>query len=199
MAVGKRLRFEVFKRDAFTCAYCGRTPPDVLLHIDHIVPLAAGGTDALDNLITACSDCNLGKGASGLNVRPASSVSEERVQELQERIAQARAYAELVAEEHAAREKLIGRQLAIVGEFWAQQWGATEEIEEDGQGWYVLPDGGLFPLESSVRLILKRLPVEEVIEAIEITRTRFPAATIDAVHYFYGVCWNKVRQREAER
>ena len=56
-----RLRFDVFQRDNFTCQYCGRKAPDVVLHVDHIVPVANGGTDTIENLTTACRDCNLGK------------------------------------------------------------------------------------------------------------------------------------------
>jgi hypothetical protein len=63
MSLSKKLRFEIFKRDSFTCQYCGKTPPDVILHVDHIHPVAHGGGDDPMNLITACSDCNLGKGA----------------------------------------------------------------------------------------------------------------------------------------
>ena len=61
MAVSKRTRFEVFKRDGFTCQYCGRTPPTVTLECDHVHPRARGGGNQLCNLRTACSDCNLGK------------------------------------------------------------------------------------------------------------------------------------------
>lgn len=55
------LRFEVFQRDQFTCQYCGRKAPEVKLEVDHRIPVADGGTDSFDNLITACSDCNQGK------------------------------------------------------------------------------------------------------------------------------------------
>src|SRR3990167_2754457 len=58
-----RTRFEIFKRDDFTCQYCGRQAPAVILHADHIVPVADGGTDDPMNLITACEDCNHGKSA----------------------------------------------------------------------------------------------------------------------------------------
>jgi len=57
----KRLRFEVFNRDQFTCQYCGAQPPDVVLECDHITPLSHGGATSLDNLITACEACNKGK------------------------------------------------------------------------------------------------------------------------------------------
>jgi 5-methylcytosine-specific restriction endonuclease McrA len=32
-----------------------------VLHVDHVVPLAAGGTTSEGNLRTACEECNLGK------------------------------------------------------------------------------------------------------------------------------------------
>ena len=60
------VRFEVFRRDSFTCQYCGGRAPTVILHVDHVVPVVAGGTNDLANLLTACSVCNEGKGARRL-------------------------------------------------------------------------------------------------------------------------------------
>jgi len=58
-----QLRFSVLLRDGFRCRYCGRTSrePGVVLHADHLVPLAAGGATNEDNLLRACEECNLGK------------------------------------------------------------------------------------------------------------------------------------------
>ena len=58
-----RLRFEVFKRDNFTCQYCGRNVKEdgVKLHCDHIIPQSKGGEDNMKNLITSCMECNSGK------------------------------------------------------------------------------------------------------------------------------------------
>lgn len=56
------IRFQVFQRDNFTCQYCGNTPArGALLEADHIVPRAKGGPDTLENLVTACWECNIGK------------------------------------------------------------------------------------------------------------------------------------------
>ncbi|MCC6756031.1 MAG: HNH endonuclease [Solirubrobacterales bacterium] len=60
------VRFEVFRRDGFTCQYCGRRAPNVVLHVDHVVAVVAGGSNDLDNLLTACSTCNVGKGGRSL-------------------------------------------------------------------------------------------------------------------------------------
>ena len=57
-----RDRFEIFQRDRFMCRYCGAIPGESELQIDHIVPIAKGGTNSLLNLITACRLCNAGKG-----------------------------------------------------------------------------------------------------------------------------------------
>lgn len=56
-----KLRFEVFTRDGFRCRYCGAQPP-VQLEIDHVQAVAAGGKDELANYVTACVECNRGKG-----------------------------------------------------------------------------------------------------------------------------------------
>lgn len=62
MAVGKRLRFQIFRRDNFACRYCGRAAQDgAVLEVDHIKPRAEGGADDPTNLVTACEGCNSGK------------------------------------------------------------------------------------------------------------------------------------------
>ncbi len=60
-SIDLRTRFKVLRRDHFTCMYCGARPPYVRLHVDHVVAVSRGGSSDERNLITACSDCNLGK------------------------------------------------------------------------------------------------------------------------------------------
>ena len=45
------------------CAKCGREPPDVTLHVDHIVPVVLGGRSKRDNIQFLCQRCNLTKAA----------------------------------------------------------------------------------------------------------------------------------------
>jgi len=54
-----RKRFLVFKRDRYRCCMCKRAGLE--LEVDHKVPYAQHGTDALDNLQTLCVECNRGK------------------------------------------------------------------------------------------------------------------------------------------
>ena len=59
--ISPRVRFAVFVRDNYKCQYCGRKGPEVSLHVDHKTPASLGGSNDMDNLVTACSECNLGK------------------------------------------------------------------------------------------------------------------------------------------
>lgn len=69
MAVGKRLRFQIFRRDNFACRYCGLTAQDgAVLEVDHIKPRADGGPDHPTNLVTACEGCNSGKSDTPLRL-----------------------------------------------------------------------------------------------------------------------------------
>lgn len=61
MALSRRLRFEILRRDGHTCRYCGAMAPDVALTVDHVVPVTLGGSDDPSNLVAACADCNAGK------------------------------------------------------------------------------------------------------------------------------------------
>ena len=53
----------LFRRDRFTCAYCGEIHMRGLTR-DHIVPLSRGGIDAWHNVCACCSDCNRRKNAN---------------------------------------------------------------------------------------------------------------------------------------
>jgi len=74
-------RFNVFLRDKFTCQYCGDKNE---LTFDHLLPRSKGGKTNWDNVVTACSSCNVQKGGrllshSGmkLNDRPFQPSSED--------------------------------------------------------------------------------------------------------------------------
>jgi 5-methylcytosine-specific restriction endonuclease McrA len=51
----------VFERNKYQCQSCGKTNLETKLHIDHIIPLARGGSNDISNLQTLCSKCNLQK------------------------------------------------------------------------------------------------------------------------------------------
>lgn len=60
------IRRQIYARDHYTCRYCGRHGRGVRLELDHVFPVARGGTDAVANLVTSCRECNRAKGAAVL-------------------------------------------------------------------------------------------------------------------------------------
>lgn len=83
--ITKKLRFEVFKRDNFTCQYCGKMAPDVILEVDHINPVAKGGDNNILNLITSCFDCNRGKGKRKLTQNEEIKKTQEMLKNINEK------------------------------------------------------------------------------------------------------------------
>lgn len=79
MSVGPGLRFEVLRRDNFTCRYCGASAPEVKLEVDHVVPRALGGSDKPWNLVASCETCNRGKAATDPARPLLSGPSEEAI------------------------------------------------------------------------------------------------------------------------
>ena len=67
----KLTRREIFRRDNYTCQYCGRHT--TTLTIDHIIPRHMGGPHTWENVVTACASCNHRKGGRTLveaNMKP---------------------------------------------------------------------------------------------------------------------------------
>lgn len=63
-----KLRQRIMRRDRWRCRYCGsRVGP---FDIDHVVPIALGGSNQTRNLVTACASCNSRKGANVWKPRP---------------------------------------------------------------------------------------------------------------------------------
>lgn len=120
--LSKKLRFSVFERDGFTCRYCGRTPPDVLLVVDHILPVVGGGVNDVSNLVTACAECNSGKGARKLGDLP-QSTDLCRAQELLEQADIAKLTVRVAKLEMKARQEIV--------EAFCQIFGVTSAYTRD--------------------------------------------------------------------
>lgn len=180
MSIRPKDRFEAFKRDGFTCQYCGRKAPDVVLEADHIIPRAEGGGDELENLLTACWDCNHGKGARLLDDRaPAPHIAEQTAL-IKEREAQLRAYTAAKQAERETRDLVYNR----VRNHWFDVWK-----EESLDRWHL-------PWENNLRFAIDKLGEEEVKDAMDITARKFRYVTSNAVRYFGGVIKTKVADIE---
>lgn len=66
MTIPASLRRQVVQRAQNLCEYCGlsQAGQEAAFHVDHVVPIAAGGETKLDNLALACVSCSLRKGSS---------------------------------------------------------------------------------------------------------------------------------------
>lgn len=80
-------RFNVFLRDSFTCQYCGSNSRDQLT-FDHVTPRSRGGRTTWDNIVAACSTCNIKKGgrtAAEAHMHPARKPGRPTMFELNQR------------------------------------------------------------------------------------------------------------------
>ena len=142
MSLSKRTRFEIFKRDGFTCQYCGQRPPDVVLEVDHIDPCSNGGSDEEINLITSCFACNRGKSDKKLGDIHPRPDADMKFLETQQEIAEATRYLKT----QKALDKLRGKIRKRLETVWtdaltadlvpiAKQfdlwlvWNSPEEVE----------------------------------------------------------------------
>lgn len=118
-STGKRLRFEVFKRDGFTCQYCGAQPPDAVLVIDHIQPVSKGGDNDPLNLITSCETCNQGKADKTLGDRIVRPDADLLYLETQQEIAEIARYRQVMA----IREKAMDDLVSDLKDIWVNWSG----------------------------------------------------------------------------
>jgi hypothetical protein len=117
MAVSKRIRFEVLRRDGHACRYCGAMAPDAKLHVDHVMPVALGGSDEPDNLVTACIDCNAGKASTSPDAPIVADVADDQLRWAR---AMEAAAAALLGEQQRKRE-VISR--------WLEEWEKWSKID----------------------------------------------------------------------
>lgn len=170
----KKARFEVFKRDGFTCRYCGNTPPAVILEVDHIEPVCEGGTNDPDNLITACFDCNRGKGGTRLSSAPPTI--KQKADAVREAEAQLAAY-RLVIEEKRLRENDDIDEVEDVFNTRFETHGFSDKFRQD------------------IRLsFLPFLTTDQLCDAMSMAvgRVNDPEK---ALKYFCGICWNWRRDK----
>lgn len=170
--LSKRVRFEVFKRDQFSCQYCGAHPPNVLLEVDHVTPVAEGGSNDEGNLLTACFNCNRGKAAVPLSVVPKSLA--EKAAETVEREAQIAGYRD-VMDARADRIEEDAWQVADILDSTARKGFRRDWL-------------------TSIRTFNKKLDLHEVKEAAEIAFSRKPYSEGQRFKYFCGICWSKVKE-----
>ena len=176
MTASKKIRFEIFKRDGFKCAYCGKSPPAVVLEVDHIEPKARGGKDDINNYITACFDCNRGKRDIPLEKIP--SQIQENLDVLREKESQLKEYRRFIAK----IEKRLTNDFEEINDIYSKhypEWEFSDQFKN-----------------VSLRRFLQLLPKHRVIEALNIAMIKWPNNKDRVIPYFCGICWNMIRGTE---
>ena len=185
--ISKKMRFEVFKRDSFKCQYCGKSAPEVILHADHINPVYEGGRNTITNLITSCESCNLGKGKRKLSDKTVVEKQKDQLDELNER----RIQLEMMMKWREGLSSIENAKFKYAIEKWkelAHPFSPTESGEK------------------IIRGIIKKYPLETVLDAIEISTSQYLETDRDgkfteksvnkAFDYIGKICANKKREQE---
>ncbi len=145
--LSKKLRFEVFKRDRFTCQYCGKKAPDVVLNVDHIKAVATGGDDGIMNLITSCFDCNSGKSDQPLGENVVLEKQRQQLEQLEER----RQQLDMMLEWQRSLMSLDNEACDKLAELWS----------EIAVGWHLNDTG-----RASLQKLIRKFGAAEVANAM---------------------------------
>jgi hypothetical protein len=171
--VTKRLRYEVLRRDGFRCRYCGATPAQAELRVDHVIPDALGGSSEPTNLATSCEPCNSGKSSVAPDAETVVEVSQDSIK-----------WTRALQEAAAAKEAEILERRSHF-DWFLELWNEYKmplPIE-----W---PDA-LTRLEAAG---LTRLLVEEAVTSAMIAYKVHPE---NRFRYFMGCSWNMVADLQA--
>lgn len=153
-SISKKTRFEVFKRDSFTCQYCGASAPDVLLEVDHIHPVSKGGDNDVLNLLTSCKSCNAGKSDRTIDDSSAVKKQHEQLAALQER----REQLEMMLSWRSGLKSIEDDHL-----------GALEDAYKQAIPGWRLNESGL----KGARKLLKKYGLNAVLDALETSADRY--------------------------
>lgn len=184
MAVSKRLRFEILRRDKHACKYCGRTAPQVVLTVDHVVPVTLGGGDEPANLVAACGDCNGGKTSVPADAPLVADVAADAL-----RWAKAMA---IVAQDRAAGRAKRQERYDQFESHWNTwtfrgKWLSSGDYEKLT---VPLPGGW----RNSVDQFLDAgLEMGDLVELVDVA---MGSNSKDEWKYFCGCCWRLVRQSQ---
>lgn len=177
MAVTKRLRFEIFRRDGFQCRYCGKRAAETAdgLTVDHVVPVALGGTDDSTNLVTACADCNAGKSSSTADDATVAAVA-----------ADAERWAEAMRQAAKEQEAELDVEWTVLDAFWDYWTTRNPKWAWPEVGW-----------EKTVRNLMGLgLTFDDLTRSADIALGAYGVTQRNRWRYFNGVARNIIRERQ---
>ncbi|WP_405747715.1 HNH endonuclease [Streptomyces canus] len=181
MAVSKRLRYEILRRDSNTCRYCGASAPDVQLRVDHVTPVALGGTDTPDNLVTSCEPCNSGKSSATVDSALVADVSDDAL-----RWAAA-------MEQAAANLQMLEKPKDEYRDAFLAEWNRWHFGKEKKP--VELPGDWKLSIE---RFRVAGIPVWMWADIVDIGMANQKVKAENTFKYCCGVAWNKVDELHSE-
>lgn len=182
MAVSKRLRYEILRRDNYACRYCGASAPDVPLRVDHVTPVALGGTDTPDNLVTACEPCNSGKSSATVDAAVVANVSDDALR-----------WAEAMKQAADNLRKQETPKLEYRNAFLTE-WNRWH-LGKDETKKVPLPGDWKQSIE---RFRLAGIPTWMWADIVDVAMANDRVRPDDTFRYVCGIAWNKVTELQAE-
>jgi hypothetical protein len=186
IGISKKTRFEVFKRDAFACQYCGESAPDVILNIDHIHPVAEGGTNEMINLVTSCFDCNSGKGKRTL---ADDSVVKKQIDQLK-LLSERKEQLELMAKWRTQMVDIEEQKTDSIANAINKEMEPANRVVTDSY-------------RKDIRAMLKKYSMEDIWEAIDKSSNQYLKDPHDAAQrdkylsYIPRICyWTKIQRED---
>lgn len=175
MALSRRVRFEILRRDRHTCRYCGAQAPDVALTVDHVVPTTLGGSDDPSNLVTACQPCNSGKAS----IAPDSPI----VADVERDALRWKRAIEMAVEMRTSEREVIDGLVDQFDACWLDwQVNATTEKLPRNLGWR----------DSVERFLAAGLTLAELDRLVKVTMHNTSLENDKRWRYFCGCAWRAV-------
>jgi HNH endonuclease len=187
VSVSKRIRYEILRRDENACQYCGSMAPDVALTIDHVIPVALGGSDDPSNLVAACRDCNAGKASVSPDSPIIAAVSNRSAEFA---LAQANVAAHIKADMEAIRD---------YRDEFEGAWNAWGRDVGDKRVTIPLPPdwkrsiAGWWRMAVPIELLLESIPTAMTSRG----RNQTGIADADRFRYFAGIIWRTLEDYDA--
>lgn len=178
MAVSKRTRYEVLRRDNHACRYCGAMAPEAELTVDHVMPKALGGSDAPDNLVAACRDCNAGKSSTMPDDPLVADVSQRAVE-----------WGKAIADYNRAQMGDRRKRATYVRRF-EKAWNNWTFRDRAGDRHHLPKPSDWEP--TIWQFYGLGLPILELEDAVKIACGNQMVAEDRTFRYMCGVLWNKV-------
>ena len=180
LPITAQLRFRVLERDKFKCVYCGMPGTHCILEVDHVTPVAGGGTNDMSNLAASCADCNAGKSSTPPDAPLVANVADDALR-------WARAMEKATELDRKSKDD-TAPVIRAVDRKW-KRWHVADDPSKP------LPRPSDWK-QNVENFIASGLVKDDLIDAIEVTMGAKGVYNRNLWRYFCGVCWNKVRARQ---